>query len=80
MIVPSVIGVDHGKVLVSETFTAACRLPGISVQPARPATPTDKGIVERTFSSINSLFCRHVAGYTGSDVTRRGTDAARDAV
>jgi len=80
VIVPSVIGIDHGKVFVSETFTAACRLLGISVQPARPATPTDKGIVERTFSSINSLFCQHVAGYTGSDVTRRGADVARDAV
>jgi hypothetical protein len=28
--------------------------------------------VERTFSSINTLFCQHVAGYTGSNVTRRG--------
>jgi Mu transposase, C-terminal len=33
-----------------------------------------KGIVERTFSSVNTLFCQHVAGYTGSDVTRRGDD------
>ncbi|WP_459800195.1 hypothetical protein [Herbidospora sp. RD11066] len=47
---------------------------GHSVQPARPATPTDKGVVERTFSSINTLFCQHVAGYVGSNVTMRGQD------
>jgi hypothetical protein len=32
-----------------------------------------KAIIERTFDSINTLFCQHVAGYTGRDVTRRGT-------
>jgi hypothetical protein len=31
-----------------------------------------KGVVERAFSSINTLFCQHVAGYVGSNVTRRG--------
>ncbi len=80
VIVPETIGIDHGKVFVSETFTAACRLLGISVQPARPRTPTDKPLVERTFASINSLFCQHVTGYTGSDVTRRGADVAAEAV
>lgn len=58
----------------ADTFVAACRSLGISVQPARPATPTDKGVVERTFESINTLFCQHVAGYVGSDTTRRGRD------
>jgi hypothetical protein len=69
---PDSITIDRGKVFVSDTFLAACRTLGISVQPARPATPTDKGVVERTFSSINTLFCQHVAGYVGSNVTRRG--------
>lgn len=32
--------------------------------------------MERTFDSINSLFCQYVAGNTGSDVTRRGSDPA----
>ncbi|MEW2252740.1 Mu transposase C-terminal domain-containing protein [Streptomyces sp. NPDC006975] len=73
VIVPETIGIDHGKVFVSDTFVSACRSLGISVQPSRPATPTDKGVVERTFSSINTLFCQHVAGYTGSNVTRRGS-------
>ena len=42
----------------------------------RPRTPTDKAIVEATFGSINTLFCQHVAGYTGSNTTLRGLDAA----
>jgi transposase InsO family protein len=80
VIVPSTIVVDHGKVFISETFISACRLLGISVQPARPFTPTDKAICERTFHSINTLLCQHVAGYTGSDVTRRGGDVAGQAI
>ena len=39
-----------------------------------------KAIMERTFLSINTLFCQHVSGYTGRDVTRRGTDVADRAV
>jgi transposase InsO family protein len=75
VIVPDTIVIDHGKVFVSETFTRACDRLGISVQPARPRTPTDKPIVETTFEAINSLFCQHVASYTGYNTTRRGTDA-----
>ena len=79
VIVPETIVIDHGKVFVSETFLSACRTLGISVQPGRPYTPTDKAVVERTFSSVNTLFCQYVAGYTGSDVTRRGRDVASEA-
>lgn len=74
VIMPDTIVIDHGKVFVSDTFISACRTLGVSVQPARPATPTDKAVVERTFSSINTLFCQHVAGYVGANVTRRGAD------
>ena len=49
------------------------------MQPAPPYAPTAKGIVERTFGSINSLWRQHLPGYTGSDVTRRGRDAEREA-
>jgi hypothetical protein len=31
-------------------------------------------LVSGTFESINSMFCRHGAGYVGSDTTRRGRD------
>ena len=34
----------------------------------------DKAIVEATFGSIDTMFCQHVAAYTGSDTTLRGPD------
>lgn len=74
VIVPDTIVIDGGKVFVSETFTRACDRLGISVQRARPRTPTDKPVVEATFGSINTLFCQHVAGYAGPNPTRRGAD------
>ena len=76
VIVPDTIVIDGGKVFVSDTFTRACDRLGVSVQRARPRTPTDKAIVEATFGSINTLFCQHVAAYTGSNPTLRGLDAA----
>jgi putative transposase len=75
VIVPDTMVIDGGKVFISEVFTRACERLGISIQRGRPRTPTDKAIVEATFSSINSLFCQHVASYTGSNPTLRGTDA-----
>jgi putative transposase len=74
VIVPDTIVIDGGKVFVSETFTRACERLGISVQRARPRTPTDKPVVEATFGSVNTLFCQHVAAYTGSNPTLRGAD------
>jgi transposase InsO family protein len=74
VIVPDTIVIDGGKVFVSETFTRACERLGISVQRARPRTPTDKPVVEATFAAINTLFCQHVAGYAGPNPTRRGAD------
>lgn len=79
VIVPETIACDRGKVYLSDTFLSACQTLGISVQPARSLTPTDKAIVERTFASINTLFCQHLAGYTGSNVSRRGVGVETDA-
>nr|WP_078496291.1 Mu transposase C-terminal domain-containing protein [Streptomyces sp. W007] len=79
VIVPETIVTDHGAVYLSRTFTSACQRLGVSIQLAHPGTPTDKGVVERTFSSINTLFCQHIASYTGRDVSRRGVDPARKA-
>ena len=62
VIVPDTIVIDGGKVFISDTFTRACERLGISVQRARPRTPTDKPVVEATFGSVNTLFCQHVAG------------------
>jgi transposase InsO family protein len=74
VIVPDTIVIDGGKVFLSDTFTRACDRLGVSVHRARPHTPTDKPIVEATFGSINTLFCQHVAAYTGSNTTLRGAD------
>ena len=57
---------------VSDTFVRACDRLGISVQPARKDTPTDKGVVEATFAAIKTLFAQHVAG-----LHRREPDHAR---
>ena len=72
VIVPDTIVIDGGKVFVSDTFIRACARLGVSVQDCRPGTPTDKAIVEATFAAINTLFCQHVAGYTGSNAQLRG--------
>jgi putative transposase len=76
VIVPDTVVIDGGKVFISEVFTRACDRLGISIQRARPHTPTDKPIVEATFGSINTLFCQHVAAYTGSNTTLRGVDVS----
>jgi len=79
VIVPDTVVIDHGRVFLSEVFLRAADTLGISVQPAHQQTGTDKAVVERTFESINTLFCQHVAGYAGRDVTRRGADVAAQA-
>ncbi|MFI5726019.1 Mu transposase C-terminal domain-containing protein [Streptomyces cyaneofuscatus] len=72
VIVPDTVVIDGGKVFISDTFIRACERLGVSVQRSRPRTPTDKAIVEATFSAINTLFCQHLAAYTGANVSRRG--------
>ncbi|NDU75479.1 DDE-type integrase/transposase/recombinase [Actinomadura sp. DSM 109109] len=72
VIVPDGVVIDGGKVFVSDTFMRACNRLGISVQRARPNTPTDKAVVEATFPSINSQFTQYLAAHTGSNTDRRG--------
>lgn len=72
VIIPDTVVIDHGKVFLSDVFMQAAGTLGISVQPAHLQAGTDKAVIERTFESVNTLFCQHVAGYTGRDVTRRG--------
>ncbi|MGH3631807.1 MAG: Mu transposase C-terminal domain-containing protein, partial [Sciscionella sp.] len=72
VIVPESIGTDRGKVYLSETFLRACERLGISLQPSRPRTSSDNAVIERTFESINTLFCQYVRGYVGRDPAHRG--------
>jgi transposase InsO family protein len=80
VITPETIVCDHGKAYLSQAFRSGCRALGINLQPAHPATPTDKPIVERTLESVGTLFAQHVAGYVGSSVERRGRHAEQRAV
>jgi hypothetical protein len=48
--------------------------------PSHPRTPTDNSIVERTFRSIDTLFCQYVSGHVGRDVTHRGANVESEAI
>ncbi|MEV7648192.1 hypothetical protein [Arthrobacter sp. NPDC089319] len=66
------IVVDHGKIFVSSHLTGACERLGISLQPARKGTPSDKSPVERFFHTIRTGLFQHLPGYKGQDVQARG--------
>ncbi len=80
VIVPETIVCDHGMVYLSQTFRTACRAMGISFQATHAGSPWEKGIVERSFDSVGTLFAQYVAGYVGRSVDRRGKHAECDAV
>ncbi|MGB8202413.1 MAG: Mu transposase C-terminal domain-containing protein, partial [Pseudonocardiaceae bacterium] len=80
VIVPESIVCDHGKAYISQTFQSACRAMGINFQPTHKGSPWEKGVVERSFDSVGTLFTQYVAGYVGSSVEHRGENAERDAV
>ena len=80
VIIPQVIVVDHGKVFVSESFKASCAFLGISFQPARKATGTDKPHIERTLGSVATMFAQYVSGYTGRSPEYRGRGIEKNAV
>jgi transposase InsO family protein len=66
--------VDHGKIYLSEHLMAVCERLGISVQPARPLTPTDKAAIERFFRTLREGLLAALPGYKGPDVHSRGAD------
>ena len=62
---------DHGKIYISNHIASVCAKLDISLQPARPGTPTDKP-VERWFKTLNEGLLAALPGYKGSDVYSRG--------
>ncbi|MEU4360353.1 Mu transposase C-terminal domain-containing protein [Promicromonospora sp. NPDC023987] len=66
--------VDHGRIYLSHHLLGVCARLGISVQPARPLTPTDKAAVERFFRTVREQLLAALPGYTGPDVHSRGAD------
>ncbi len=65
---------DHGKIYLSEHLQSVCARLGISIQPARPYTPTDKAAVERFFRTLGEQLLAALPGYKGPDVYSRGAD------
>jgi transposase InsO family protein len=53
-VAPETIVVDHGRIYLSEHLLSVCARLGISIQPARPLTLTDKAAVERFFGTLGS--------------------------
>ncbi len=80
VIIPDTIVADHGKVFMSRNFRASCAWLGISLQPARKATGTDKPHIERALGSVATLFAQFVAGYTGRSPEYRGRGDGQQAV
>jgi len=80
VIIPDTIVADHGKVFMSRNFRASCAWLGISLQPTRKATGTDKPHIERTLGSVATLFAQFVAGYTGRSPEHRGRGDGQRAV
>lgn len=69
---------DHGKVYLSNHIRSVCAKLRISLQPARPKTPTDKP-VERWFRTLNQGLLAALPGYKGSDVHSRGEKVEEEA-
>lgn len=64
--------IDHGKMYMSEHLRGVCERLGISIQPARVLTSTDKAPVERLFRTIREDLLAALPGYKGPDVYSRG--------
>ncbi|MFV8054728.1 Mu transposase C-terminal domain-containing protein [Mycobacterium sp. 48b] len=78
-ILPDTIVVDHGKQFKCQHINSVCQRMGISIQPARLRTATDKGIVERFFLSLRLGLLQLLPGYKGPDVFSRGLHPEADA-
>ncbi|MEU4234906.1 transposase family protein [Nonomuraea sp. NPDC026600] len=80
VIVPETIVLDHGNAFTSQTFRNACRAMGINHQPTHKGSPWEKGTVEKSFDSVDTLFAQYVAGFVGNSVENRGENAETEAV
>jgi transposase InsO family protein len=78
-IVPDWIVIDHGKQFKCQHINSVCQRMGISIQPARLRTATDKGILERFFLTLRLGLLQYLPGYKGPDVYSRGVKPERDA-
>lgn len=77
---PENIVCDHGMVYLSKRFRSGCNALVANFHPSVAGSPFQKGVVERSFGSVDTLFAQFVKGYTGSRVELRGKDPDGEAV
>jgi len=70
---------DRGQIYLSEHVRSVCARLGISLQPARPRTPTDKSPLERWFLTLADGLLVALPGYKGPDVHSRGEQVEQQA-
>jgi transposase InsO family protein len=76
---PQTVVADNAWAYGSRAFRDACQRLDITIQPARPARPTDKAHIERFFHTVDEQFFSQLAGYTGPNILARGAHPERDA-
>ncbi|MDQ0825573.1 putative transposase [Arthrobacter sp. B2I5] len=72
LIRPRLIMTDNGRDYRSNVVDATCRQLGITLVRAAPYSPTDKGIAERLFGTLKTMFLAHLPGFTGGSTSSGG--------
>ena len=72
VIYPRRIQMDNGKDYLSDVFQSACRKFEVTTSLAPIKNGSAKGVVERTFGSINTLLFCTLPGYVGNSPENRG--------
>ncbi len=78
-VAPEAVIMDHGKIYFCPHTLSLCERLGADVQPARKATPTDKGPLERFFRTLGDQLLGALPAYKGRDLSRRGDSPEDDA-
>ena len=79
-VVPETIVIDHGRPFKSQHINSVCQRMGISIQPARLRTASDKGILERFFLTLRLDLLQYLPGYKGPDVYSREVSPESEAM
>lgn len=79
-VLPDAVTFDHGKVYISAHITNACAELGISLQPARKYTATDKAPIERFWETLGTGLLDLLPGYKGANIEARGIGAEGEAI
>lgn len=72
LIRPRLIATDNARDYTSRVVDAACRQLGITIVRAAPYSPTDKGVAERLFGTMKTMFLAKLPGFTGGSVSSGG--------